>query len=85
VSSASERGRDCVQDLTEVLDALARAQLLARRVGACIEVRDAPPELARLISDAGLACVLRVDVHGQVEEREQCGIDKEVDAGDATA
>jgi hypothetical protein len=71
-----------VQDLTEVLDALARAQLLARRVGASIEVKDAPCALARLITEAGLASVLPVEVHGQVEEREERSIDKEIDAGD---
>jgi hypothetical protein len=74
----------CVQDLTEVLDALARAQLLARRVGASIEVHGAPRDLAQLISDAGLADVLAVDVHRQIEEPKQRRIDEEVDAGDAT-
>jgi hypothetical protein len=84
VSSARGRGLDFVQDLTEVLDALARAQLLARRVGASIEIKEAPSALAQLIRDAGLASVLPVDVYGQIEQRKQCGIDEEVDAGDAT-
>ena len=76
------RGLLFAQDLTEVLDALARAQLLARRVGARIEVRDVPPDLAQLITDAGLASVLRVEVHRQIEERKQCRVDKEIDASD---
>ena len=83
MSSGIGGGLDSVQDLTEILDALARAQLLARRVGACIEIRDAPPALAQLITDAGLACVLRVEVHGQIEDCEQCRVDEEIDTGDA--
>jgi hypothetical protein len=71
-----------VQDLVDFLDALARAQLMARRVGATIEVHNAPPALDRLVRDAGLGCVLRVEVQRQVEEREQLSVDEEVDPGD---
>ena len=85
MSSAFRHGLLFVQDLTEVLDALARAQLLARRVGARIEVHEASCELAQLVRDAGLASVLRVEVHGQIEEGKQRGIDEEVDANDPSA
>jgi len=65
-----------------VLDTLARLQLLALRLGASIEIRNACPLLVDLIDIAGLADVLivgeSVEVNRQVEEREQVGVDEEV-------
>jgi len=63
------------------LDALARLQLAARRLGATIELHNASAALADLIAIAGLGDVLvvaesGVEVQGQVEEREERGIDE---------
>lgn len=64
------------------LDTLARLQLTARRLGGTIRIRNACPRLVDLIEIAGLADVLvvweSVQVYGQVEEREEIGIDEEV-------
>jgi hypothetical protein len=66
-----------------VLDALARLQLAARRIGVRIELRNARCELVDLLHLAGLANeLLGVEVERQSEEREQIGIDEEVDRGD---
>jgi len=66
-----------------VLDALARLQLAARRIGITIELVNAPPTLVDLLLLVGLASeLLGVEVDGQTEEREQVGIDEEVDRGD---
>lgn len=72
------------------LDALARLQLTARRLGASIRLLDAGPALVDLIQLAGLAGVLEVagsgvEVDRQVEEREQVRVDEEVHRGDAPA
>ncbi len=72
-----------------VLDALARLALTARRMGTSIELRNTCPRLADLIEIAGLGDVVAivnsgVDVDGQVEEREQRRVDKEVLGGDGT-
>jgi hypothetical protein len=64
------------------VDALARLRLHAGRAGITIEVRNAGRELVDLLQLAGLATVLSVEMHRQTEQREQCGIDKEVDPGD---
>jgi STAS domain len=74
------------------LDALVRLQLTARRLGVTIELHNACPALVDLIACAGLSDVLvvagpgghgsGVEVHGQVEEREQRGVDEEVLGGD---
>jgi hypothetical protein len=75
------------------LDALVRLQLTARRLGVTVELQHACPVLVDLIACAGLSDVLvvaggthdhdhddgsGVEVHGQVEEREERGIDEEV-------
>jgi ABC-type transporter Mla MlaB component len=65
------------------LDALVRLQLTARRMGTTIELHNACPALVDLIAIAGLGDVLviagsGVEMHGQVEEGEQRGIDEEV-------
>lgn len=72
-----------------VLDALARLQLTARRLGVAIRLHNACPLLVDLIDIAGLADVLvvtasDVEVDRQVEEREEVGIDEVVLRGDDT-
>jgi hypothetical protein len=52
------------------VDALARLQLAARRIGLEIRLRHASSELQGLLVFVGLDEVLRVEVGGQSEERE---------------
>ena len=70
----------------QALDALVRLQLTARRLGATLRLENASPALADLIELAGLADVLiidsRVEVHREVEQREEVGVDEEVHRGD---
>jgi hypothetical protein len=67
------------------VDALARLQLTARRLGRRIELRGGTPELARLLAFVGLADVLGLGgLFGQPEEGEQPrGVEERVDRGDA--
>ena len=70
-----------------VLDTLARLELVARRFGATIRLRNAGDALVELIAWAGLADVLEVEQSGvemdrQVEEGEELGVDEEVHRGD---
>ena len=74
--------RAITQPDAAVLDALVRAQLHAHRIGMRIELRNAPPRLVDLLTLAGLAGELGVEVDGQVEEGEVGGVDEEVDPGD---
>src|SRR3954468_22906832 len=69
------------------LDGLARLGLTARRHGATLRLQNACPALVDLIVWAGLADVLvvvgpeggsGVEVQGEVEEREEAGVDEEV-------
>ena len=65
------------------LDALARLQLAARRLGARIELHHASAAVVDLIALAGLTDVLVIAESGvemgrQVEQREQAGIDEGV-------
>ncbi len=53
------------------LDALARLQLNARRLGLQIRLRNASSELRDLIAFAGLDQVLRLELEGQPEEGEE--------------
>ena len=53
------------------LDALARLQLVSRRLGLDTRLGNASRELLELIAFAGLAAVLRVEAQGKPEEREQ--------------
>jgi uncharacterized ferritin-like protein (DUF455 family) len=53
------------------LDALARIQLNARRLGLDLRLRHASSELEELIAFAGLAEVLCVEAQRQTEEREE--------------
>lgn len=71
------------------VDALARLQLTARRVGRRIHLRRACDELEELLALMGLSDVLPcggasgVEAQGQVEEREQpLGVEEERDSGD---
>lgn len=71
------------------VDALARLQLTALRLGRRIHVRRACIELEDLLALMGLSDVLpcggasRVEAQGQAEEREQSpGIEEERDPGD---
>jgi hypothetical protein len=66
------------------VEALARLQLTARRLGRRIELRSGTPELDRLLSFVGLADVLGLGPRRQAEEREQPGrVEEAVDRGDA--
>ena len=53
------------------LDALARLQLNARRLGLELLLCNASSELLELIAFAGLDEVLRVELQGQPKEREE--------------
>ena len=55
------------------IEALARLQLVAHRFGLEIRLWHASSELLDLIAFAGLADVLRVEVEGEAEEREERG------------
>jgi ABC-type transporter Mla MlaB component len=75
-------------DMTTI-DALARIALRARRLGCAVNLRDAPPELLRLVAFAGLSDVLPcdpssgVEVTGQPEQREEpLGVQEERDPAD---
>jgi ABC-type transporter Mla MlaB component len=69
------------------IDALARLQLTARRLGCHVVLRDPCSELQGLLTFAGLVdvlpFVLRIEPVGQTEQREQAlGVEEECDAGD---
>jgi hypothetical protein len=73
------------------LDALARLQLAARRLGVTLRLYNACPRLTDLITLAGLTDVLIVDsgtavsgvaMDGQIEQREEVRVDEEVHRGD---
>jgi hypothetical protein len=72
------------------IDLLARLELVARRSGATLRLRNAPADLVELIAFAGLAGVLvvagadgsAVEVQRQAEPGEQRGVDEEVLRGD---
>jgi ABC-type transporter Mla MlaB component len=68
------------------VEALARLQLTARRLGRRIELRGGSPELDRLLCFVGLADALGRGSRRQAEEREQaCGVEERVDGGDPAA
>ncbi len=68
------------------IDALARVQLIARRLGFEVRVCHASRELVELIEFTGFGEVLRVEPCGQVEQREQLlGPEEEGELGDSTA
>jgi hypothetical protein len=68
------------------IDALARLQLAARRLGLEIRLRHASSELQDLLAFVGLRNVLRVEVGGQAEQREQSlGVEEEREVDDPSA
>jgi uncharacterized protein (DUF1684 family) len=67
---------DRVESDLLTVDALARLQLAARRMGCGVRLRDAPAGLHGLVAFAGLADVippaeLRIETRRQTEQREQ--------------
>ena len=65
------------------IDALARLQLAARRLGLEIRLRHASSELQCLLAFVGLSEVLRLETGGQPEEREErLGAEEERELGD---
>ncbi len=82
--------RQIVAPDASALEALARLQLTAHRLGVTIQLQNACPVLVDLIALAGLTDVLvvadsGVEVDRQVEEREQARIDEEVLRSDDSA
>jgi anti-anti-sigma regulatory factor len=74
------------------VEALARLQLAARRLGRRVSLRDPSPELQELLAFMGLSRVLRyerrlrVGPEWQTEEREQAlGIEEEGELDDSAA
>jgi hypothetical protein len=55
----------------ETIDALARLELAARRLGLQLRLRDVSIELEELLMFAGLREVLRVEAGREAEERKQ--------------
>ena len=68
------------------VDALARLQLTARRLGWRLRLRNVSVELRELIELAGLTSVLGVEPVGQPEEREvTLDVEERVQRGDLPA
>jgi hypothetical protein len=67
------------------IDALARLQLTAKRNGVHLQLTGVSPELAALLTFAGLAGVLGLEASREAEQREQrVGLEEERHLGDAT-
>ena len=65
------------------IEALARLQLTAQRLGSRVQLRDPSRELRELLDLFGLADVLRVEPRRQPEQREQpLGVEERVEMGD---
>ena len=69
------------------LEALARLQLTAQRLGVSIRLHNAGAALVDLLALAGLSDVLvvaesGVEANRKVEERKEVGVDEEVHRGD---
>jgi hypothetical protein len=65
------------------VDTLARLQVAARRVGHEVALRGVSPELLELLELFGLRRVLRVEVGGQAEQREEgVGVEEERELDD---
>ena len=72
------------------VDALARMQLTARRAGGSIRLRHARARLRDLLAVIGLCealprCGRTVRAEREAEQREQVGVDEEVDPADPSA
>lgn len=73
-----------------VVDVLARLQLVARRMGCSVRLRDPSPELCDLLRLVGLAEVvgggdLALEAGREPERGEQLGIEEVVEPGDPPA
>jgi hypothetical protein len=64
-----------------LVDALVRFQLVARRAGARLRLRDASEQLRGLLELVGLAGVLALEPRGKAEPGEQLGVEEVVQAG----
>jgi hypothetical protein len=65
------------------IDAVARLQLAARRLGHEVTLHDVSDELGELLGLCGLRGVLRLEVGGQPEEREErVGVEEERELDD---
>jgi hypothetical protein len=65
------------------IDRLARLQVAARRAGHEVALRGVSPELLDLLDLFGLRGVLRVEVGGQAEQREEgVGVEEERELDD---
>jgi len=68
------------------VDALARIQLAARRMGRRLEVRGAADDLLALLAFVGVAGALGIEPWRQAEEREErLGVEEERELGDPPA
>ena len=71
------------------VDALARLQLAARRVGLDVRLVGAEPELLELLRLVGLegalGCASALEVRRQAEPREQPGVEEVMEVGDPPA
>jgi ABC-type transporter Mla MlaB component len=68
------------------IDALARIQLAAQRMGRQVVLRHVTDELCALMALAGLDAVLRIEPRGQFEQREQrVGVEEERELDDPPA
>jgi hypothetical protein len=65
------------------IDALARLQLGARRLGFSLRLRHACDDLQGLLELTGLAEALPLDSDGKVEQREELRLEEDVDGRDA--
>ena len=68
-----------------LVDALARLQLAARRLGCSVRLRGACAELTELLELVGLDAELVVEVVGETEGGEEIGVEEGVEAGDPVA
>ena len=70
----------------DAIDALARIQLEAQRLGLDLRLRRASSELRELIAFAGLEDVLRLEPFRETEQREQpLRVEEERELGDPAA
>jgi hypothetical protein len=68
------------------IDALARIQLAARRMGRQVVLRHAADDLHDLVALVGLTGVLRIEPGGQAEQRKQgVGVEEERELADPPA
>jgi hypothetical protein len=72
-----------VEPDARVVDALARLQLAAGRLGCDLRLQRASAELAQLLDFMGLADVLRVEVRREAKQREErLGVEEEGELDD---